>query len=302
MVTAAVTATGVGIHNVLIATDLSHSSSDILRLGIDVCQSYGTHAFLIYVLPRDEFMLAGFEAYAAARDAARRDLFELEEQLRSQYEWEQGKHYELLMSEGDIADRILDCAREKHIDLIVLGTHGRKGLTKAIIGSVAERVFRHSEVPVLTLGPSAHGSFASGPKRIVAPIDFTPASQSAARYACALARDKHAELLLINVIDHAPGGAMADMECLKRGVEERLTELVRDDMDPGRLRVIAEFGKVVPSILDAVWNTKADLMVLGVHNYPGLLDHFRWQTAYDLVRQSSCPVLTIREPSSAART
>jgi len=58
-----------------------------------------------------------------------------------------------LVREGEVADVLSDLVRQDHIDLIVLGTEGRTGLRKFLLGSVAEVVFRTAECPVLTLGP-----------------------------------------------------------------------------------------------------------------------------------------------------
>lgn len=294
MATAQLHATGVAVRNVLIATDLSRQSEDVLRAGMDLRYAYGAHATLLYVLPRDEYVIAGFEAYAAAREAARRDLTELETKLSTQYACARGQDYEVLMAEGDVAECVFECASARHIDLIVLGTHGRKGFSKAIVGSVAERIFRHSEVPVLTIGPYAHNLALAHPKRLLVPIDFTAATQHAAKYACALAREHQSELVLLHVIDQLPKGAMAGSECLQHRVEQRLTELMSCEEKPQHLRVMTKVGKIVPSVLDAASELDADMLVLGVHTYPRLLDHLRLQNAYELVRQAPCPVLTVR--------
>lgn len=298
MATAQLTATGVSIRNVLIATDFSQHSNHTLQSGLNLCRTYGAQAFILYVLPRDEFMMAGAEAYAAARDAARRDLLDLKQQLRAKFAYVEGEDYQLLLSEGDVADGILDCAREKHTDLIVLGTHGRSGFTRAILGSVAERVFRHSTVPVLTIGPHVHAHTALRPKRVLVPVDFTPASRYSAAYALEMAREHHAELTLLHVVQHPTAEALADVDCLKHGIEQSLSELAHCDNYGLDIKVRAAVGKVVPVILNTAMETDADLMVLGVHTYPGLLNRLRWQVAYELVSQAPCPVLTIRESAA----
>ena len=294
MATAQLHATGAAVRNLLIATDLSKQSSEVLRAGMDLRHAYGAHATILYVLPRNEYVIAGFEAYAAARDVARRDLAELEANLSTKYGCSRGEDYEVLISEGEVAECIFECGRQKHIDLIVLGTHGRRGFSKAIVGSVAERIFRNAEIPVLTIGPFAHNSALAHPKRLLVPIDFTAATQRAAKYACALAREHQSELVLLHVIDEAPKGAMADLECLKHTVEQSLIELISCEEKPQQIRAITKVGKIVPSVLDAASEVDADLLVLGVHTYPKLLDHLRLQNAYELVRQAPCPVLTVR--------
>jgi nucleotide-binding universal stress UspA family protein len=295
MATAEHTTIAISIRNVLIATDFSRQSSDILHAGMSFCQARSARALILYVLPNDQFALAGPEAYAAARDAVQRDLEALECEMRSEYGYERGKDYELLMGEGDVPESVLECAREKHIDLIAVGTHGRTGLSKALLGSVAESIFRHSEIPVLTVGPSARHLPSSGPRRVLVPIDFTAVSQHSASYACALARDYQAELVLIHVIGDVPTrGALADFDVLNHGVEQRLAEFVPCDAKPGHLKFIVECGSPVPTILKTAFELKPDLMVLGAHEYPHLRDQFRRKPAYELVCGAPCPVLTVR--------
>ena len=141
MATAQFCATGVGIHNVLIATDFSHHSTAVLNYGLNFVRRYGAHAEIVYVLPTDEYALAGPEALTAAKDAARRDLLELKTELRCSHAFEEDVDYRVTMLEGPVADCLLQWAREKKTDLIVVGTHGRGGLGKVIPGSVAERYF-----------------------------------------------------------------------------------------------------------------------------------------------------------------
>jgi nucleotide-binding universal stress UspA family protein len=282
------------IRNILIATDLSKQSEEIVRAGMELRHAYGAHATVVYVLPRDEYALAGFEAFAAASDAARRDLAELEQKLAAKYASTKGEHYDVVMAEGDVAECIFECARKNHIDLIVLGTHGRTGFSKAFVGSVAERIFRHSDVPVLTIGPYAQSAKLCKPKRLLVPVDFTAATQHSAKYACALAREHQSELVLLHVIQEVPKGAQADLECLTHTVEQSLLELIGCEEKPKQVRVMTMVGKVVPTVLEVASDVAADMLVLGVHTYPKLLDHFRWQNAYELVRQAPCPVLTVR--------
>jgi nucleotide-binding universal stress UspA family protein len=219
---------------------------------------------------------------------------ELEEKLSTKYACPRGD-YEVLMADGNVTECIFECVTQRNIDLIVLGTHGRSGFSKAFVGSVAERVFRNAEVPVLTIGPNAHTSLLYGPKRLLAPIDFTTETQHSAKYACALAREHDAELVLLHVIAEVPrGGAMADFACLKHTVEQSLAELISCEDKPKQVRVVVKVGKVVPTVLNAAAELDTDLLVLGVHTYPRLLDQLRLLNAYELVRQAPCPVLTVR--------
>ena len=110
MATAQLTPAGVGIHNVLIATDFSQCSNTALTFGLQLARSFQAEAHVVSVVASDAFMLAGPEAYIAARDAASRDLKELQEELRTRHSYIEGKDYHLLMLEGEVAQSILDFA------------------------------------------------------------------------------------------------------------------------------------------------------------------------------------------------
>lgn len=296
MVTAQLTSTGVGIRNVLIATDFSRRSSFTLNFGLEFSRHYAAQSYIVHVLPLNDFAMAGPEALVAAQDAARRDLLELKQQLKS-CSYQEGEDYHLLMAEGDVADTILECARQKQIDLIVLSTHGRSGLTRTLLGSVAERVFRHSTVPVMTIGPGALRPPSVAPRNLLVPVDFTAASEGSLRYAAELAKEHDARITLLHVVSRVPDDALLDVDRVKRGVEQRLAEVAQGISKDVSLRFRAELGKVAPTILDIAGEINADLLVLGVHALPHLLDRMRWQVAYDVVRDAACPVLTVREPA-----
>ena len=180
MAAAQLTPVGVGIHNVLIATDFSHHSDIALRCGLSLAQLYGARVEIVYVLPSDEYVLSGPEGYHAGTEAARRDLLDFKSRLHNLGSAGEYTDYHVSMLEGPVAESILQCTRERKADLIVLGTHGRGGFGKVILGSVAEDIFRHSPVPVLTVGPSIHRHRAiNQTHHILAPCDLTPRSHPA---------------------------------------------------------------------------------------------------------------------------
>ena len=225
-----------------------------------------------------------------------RDLEQLQDELHRTHSHVEGEDYHLYLLEGDVAQSILDFAQQKRIDLIVVGTHGRSGLGKAFIGSVAERVFRQSPVPVLTLGPHLRRQTRNdGPKNILVAADFTPASARAARYAAMLARENKAKLTLLHVVDHKKLDHAPDPAAVKRGIEQRLADLLGPEGGAVDYSVQTEVGPVVPAILHTLNQVGADLMVIGVHRSSSVLDRLMFPHAYELVCESSCPVLTLRE-------
>jgi nucleotide-binding universal stress UspA family protein len=290
MVTAQLAPAGVGIHNVLIATDFSQCSDRILEYGISLSKDYQAKAYVAFVVPSDEFLLAGPDAYVAAKDAARRDLIDLKAELLRAHSYVEGKDYHLYMLEGDAAQAILDFAQLKKTDLIVLGTHGRGGLSKALLGSVAEKVFRHSPVPVVTIGPCHRGSARrDAPKNILVAVDFTPASERAIREAALLAREHKATLTALHVLKRAAAG-----DGSLQGAKATLAELVKRASCGVDCALRVEVGPVVPTILHTAAQSETSLLVVGVRSSLGVLDRLMWPHAYELVREARCPVLTVR--------
>ena len=294
MATAQLTPIGVGIHNVLIATDFSCYSNQALDIALKLAKEHRAEAYIVLVVPSDEFMLAGPEAYVAARDAARRDLENLKVELNNSGSYIEGSDYHLYLLEGDVATSILNFAQQKRIDLIVMGTHGRSGLGKALRGSVAERVFRGSSIPVMTIGPHAKRPVQGlAPKNILVAVDFTPASERAARYAAGMASEYKSALTLLHVLNPKEMAHVPDQPRVVQEVEAKLATLLAGQSVPFASRV--ETGRVVPTILQTAHEIDADLLVMGVRPSIPALSRFMWPNAYEIVRESSCPVLTVRE-------
>jgi nucleotide-binding universal stress UspA family protein len=294
MATAQLTPIGVGIHNVLIATDFSQYSNQALDFGLNLAKGYKAQTYIVFVVPSDEFMLAGPEAYVAAKEAARRDLESLKVELKQSHGCVAGKDYQLYLLEGDVASSILNFAQERNVDLIVVGTHGRGGLGKAIMGSVCELVFRGSPVPVLTIGPNArHAYHALDPKNILVAADFTSASERAAQYAAGLASKHHSRLTLLHVVNPKELEHQPDPDRILRAMEANLEALLGGE-GPAAYTCRIERGRLVPTVLRTAAELEADVLVMGVRPASPVVCRLTWQNAYQIVRESPCPVLTVR--------
>lgn len=295
MATAQLTPVGVGIRNVLIATDFSSCSNQALNLGLRLAKEHLAQAHVVLVVPSEEFMIAGPEAYVAARNAAARDLETLKVELKNVSGYVEGSDYHLYLLEGYIAPSILTFAQQKNIDLIVMGTHGRGGLGKALMGSVAELVFRGSAVPVMTIGPHAkHVVEALAPKTILVAADFTAASERAVRYAAAMASEYKSRLTLVHVLNPKNLSHAQSQPQVIQETEAKLAALLGPEQNVSFTSRV-EIGRVVPTILQTARGMGADLLVVGVRPSIPALSRFMWPNAYEIVRESSCPVLTVRE-------
>jgi nucleotide-binding universal stress UspA family protein len=209
------------------------------------------------------------------------------------------------LREGDVTREILDYARRSGVDLIVLGTHGRGGFERVVLGSVAEKVLRKSTCPVMTVSHTDELSRADRPpfKRILCPVDFAPASQRAVSYALSLAREADAELTLLHVVEpvehrllneHAPTSPEAYCRFVESQMKARLATVVPADASEWcRPREIVTWGKPWEQILSVAADVKAELVVMGLHSR-GALDLMLFgSTTHQVVRYVGCPVLTI---------
>ena len=212
---------------------------------------------------------------------------------------------QLLVRSGPAAATILEHAAENKADLIVLGTHGRTGFERLMLGSVTEKVVRKATCPVLTV-PRGASEGAERPlfRRILCAVDFSPASDRAAQYALSLAQEAKSCLTLLHVVEWLPDNSFAkypgfDVDHFRKSLltdaRARTESLVPEearawcDVDA---RVVC--GKPYAEILRIAQNDTTDLVVLGVHGH-GPIDRMVFgSTPQQLVRQAECPVLTVR--------
>ena len=136
-------------HLILHPTDYSESSAYALRIATDLARQHQASIIILHVAETlgPENVTFG-EATSQLEPAAYRRR--LEEDLRQQVAAPPGISVEYLLAEGDVAQEIQRVAQERDCDLIVMGTHGRTGLSHLIMGSIAEKVVRLANCPVLT--------------------------------------------------------------------------------------------------------------------------------------------------------
>ena len=204
------------------------------------------------------------------------------------------------VQEGRITDVILNFAKEQSIDLIVMGTHGRHGLDRWLLGSVTEKVVCKSRCPVLAVRRPAHAFVAPQDpvepvrlKRILFAADFSTYCQPALRYAFSLAQEYNAELTLLHVLEEVP--LSKDLVTLTAEVIRQFEELLPAEQRRGcatktRVRV----GKPYTEIIRCAQEASTDLVVLGVRGRNALDLTLFGSTTHRVIQQGPCPVLAVR--------
>jgi nucleotide-binding universal stress UspA family protein len=215
---------------------------------------------------------------------------------------------EAVLREGNTSAEILDQAASMHADLLVIGTHGRSGFERLVLGSVAERVLRKARCPVLTVPRRLPDAVPAGPvlfKRILCAVDFSECSMRALTYALSLAQEADGCLTVVHVL--APeligqvgiGEEHVSLAAAQRQWEEEARQLLERAVPESakaycKVESLLLRGKPWREILQAAADRQAELIVMGVQGRGAADLLFFGSTTQHVVRQAVCPVLTLR--------
>jgi nucleotide-binding universal stress UspA family protein len=295
--TATATRTQIQLKNVLFATDFSEAAAAAMPYAKSIARAFAAHLTVLYVRPPVVNPMTPPRTWASAEEAAKvREAWQRSE-LAQQFA---GFRADILMPEGDVRAELPDILRQKKIDLLVMGTHGRAGVRKFFLGSVAEEILRDVSCPVLTVGPNAARGFGAdgGPHRILYATDFRSESQLAAGYAVSLAEEFQASLTLVHCLPAPGAGELVNASQLETHYRRQLGNLVPAEAEAWcKVECIVKHGDPAKGILEAAKERNVDLIVLGVRpdtGFPGASSHLPLPTAHKVVSQAECPVLTIR--------
>jgi nucleotide-binding universal stress UspA family protein len=183
---------------------------------------------------------------------------------------------------------IAKISREDDVDLIIMGTHGRRGWRRALVGSVADGVVRESKQPVLVVPKRHEGPYPTSIARIVCPVNFTDAARDAVRFASDLAKAFDGELVLVHVAE----STAVPFETAT------IDDLFKEWLPPevashASVRHLVLRGGPAERVLDCVEDLGADLLVMGAQLKWLRSESVIGTTSERLLRFSSVPVLTV---------
>jgi nucleotide-binding universal stress UspA family protein len=287
------------VKNVLYLTDFSAQSDEALSFAKAFGRTYGSQIYAVHVLMPDLLTYMSLDSIAAAielqKEFALGQMQRLEPQLR-------GLPHKVIVEQGrEIWATLEPMLKERAIDLIVLGTHGRTGLQKLLLGSTAEKVFRRSQVPVMTIGPLADigGHNDARFDGVVFATDFSAESLAAAPFAVSIAQENDAQLILLHVMEEPEQRKGSKRQTLSVAeAMHQLYELVPPEAELWcRPETAVHFGEPAERILDVAEQKGADLIVLGIRGTDQLVaaTHLGTSTAHKVTAHAPCPVLTVRQ-------
>lgn len=291
---------------VLCPIDLSELSIRSLAYAGAIAKLYDGELTALHVVPTFEPMEVRAGAlYDPVRIVYPMSREEVLERLRQALEAAGAPtaHVTLVTEAGEHAATIVDQAVTRRSDLVVIGTHGRSGFNRLLLGSVTEKVLRTSPCPVLTVPPHAPAVPPSDVaiRRILCPIDFSSAALQAFGFAMDLARRTNASVTVLYVIEWLPEEeprALAHFnvpeyrQYLTLNARERLEALIAQESPRGATEGTVVIGRAHREIV-RVAGTGVDLIVMGAQGRGGHVLPAFGSTTQQVVRAASCPVLSV---------
>ncbi|WP_276256113.1 universal stress protein [Halomontanus rarus] len=205
---------------------------------------------------------------------------------------------------GDPLEEIPDYAREEGIDAIVMGTHGRTGIGRFVLGSVTEHVVRTAAIPVLVVRGDDDVRTTLPSETVVVPIDDSEHAEAALEEGIEVAMQFDATLHVLSVVDVSPIGLEPQVDLQVNRLEEGAQRVIDDAAERATARGVDDvvssmsFGSIHRGITSYAVDNDADLLVMGTHGRSGLDRYLLGSVTERVLRTAPAPVLTVRARES----
>jgi len=276
--------------HILCPVDFSDQSAAALRVAGIIAQAFGSEVVVLHVQRLEApvyFTVAQTQALRGQLRRSARAAKKHASEFAHKHLPELVAHRVMVM-EDDPVSAILKTQHEIGADLIAMGTHGRGGLARVRLGSIAESILHQAEVPILTVGPRMKLTpTRDAIRRVLCPVNYRPSSQTALEHATALAARTGAELTVAH-IDEAPLGKRA---------QDSLAQLC--ELIPATVRAhctvkeVVKQGSAAEQIIDEAEKSHADLLVIGSQPRSFLGAVLLGSTTELVIRSAACPVLSV---------
>jgi nucleotide-binding universal stress UspA family protein len=206
---------------------------------------------------------------------------------------------QLVTNLGNPSDSILSLSQSQNIELIVIGTHGRRGFDHLVLGSTADRVMRKASCPVLVISKPPREGVAADPNarhvhrlsRVLFCTDFSENSERALNYAISATAEYDAELTLLHVVEHVPRSAKAD---LLAACAEQLDKLVPPEQrNTLKVWTTVKLGKPYEQIVQHALEEQIDMITMAVRGADALDRAVFGSTTDRVIQLGPCPVLAV---------
>lgn len=279
---------------ILVATDLADTEY-LIPHAVAQARACGSALTLVHVIPPGQAIPLDASAIPYL------DVTEMKQEAEQTLErvaaqaHASGIPCDVIVTEGNPREQITALAREVKAGRVIAGTHGRRHLTKFLLGSVAHEILRSAEVPVCTIGPHAHEASSFGaPRRILHPVSLCAGYEDSARMAIEMAQFYRADITLLHVLARNVK-TQPDSDRVVEWTKAEMQRLIPEEAPLWtQIMVQVEIGDVVEEVLNVAAEINADLIVLGVNSDVSFWPIHGDDTVYSIIAQAKSPVLSIR--------
>jgi nucleotide-binding universal stress UspA family protein len=283
------TTTDITFKNILFLTDFTEASEAALAYALGFAKHYKAQLYPAHAC--DPVILTEVNAVNVLAQIAENSRQQLEKLARNNK-----LKGPALFARGPIESAFPGWINEHGIDLVVVGTHGRRGLQRFLMGSTAEYIFRNANCPVLTVGPHVAVRPYSGfvAENILFPTDLGAHAEFAATYAMSFAHESRGRLTLMHVVP-LESVLKPDQSKLVEA-KAKLGQLIPPDAELWCApQTVVEVGDPAYQVQSYAEKERPDLIVLGLPLNKEFSAHFQTGVTYKVVSSAPCPVLTVRD-------
>jgi len=283
----------ISLKDILFPTDFSEASEAALPFALKLARTYGARVHVAHVIlpePHPRVLSPRMAEQENVWDEANGRLDEFTHGSRIG-----NVHCTSLLAIGDLGETIPAMIREHQIGMVIVGTRGRRGVSRLVMGSKAETIYRSASCPVMTIGPRISKSEWK-PETILCPVDLEGDPKPALEYALELAEDNAAELIVMTAVSIVPWQHRAEVERETCGRMRKLLPTFGQPDGMSEPQFLVRWEPATEAILTCADVRQVDLIVMGVRKsrVAGLSSHLPWPVASEVVSRAGCPVITVR--------
>jgi len=284
------------LESILCPIDFSEFSITAYQYALSLAGYYKSRIIALHVVELWKHPFAQYAAYEvdfAKFSSALNESAEIKLQGFVE-KYSGGVQPQTVVLQGNAANCILEFAQNENMEGILMGTHGRRGLDRLVLGSTTDHVIRKAPCPVLVVPNAAQRQRVS---RIIYCTDFSSNSERAREYAISLAAEYSAELILFHV------GEASDLAGAREIIAERtrqLDELVSDaERKTLNVRSAVRFGKPYEEIVRYATQEEVGVIIMAARGGDTMDRAVFGSTTYRVVQLGPCPVLTVHTDGDA---
>lgn len=280
------------LKKILVATDFSKSSDNLIKNAIDICKIFESGIILIHVLPKD---IKNEKVISLIKNAAETQLNQIKERIKN----EGIKVDEPIIKFGTHFDEIIKTANKEAVNMIMIGAGEKLKKDVFKLGTTAEKLVRRSDKPVLVVKKNSEFK---NIKRILCPVDFSEESKLALNNSINIARRYNSRLYILSVSEPSNLGykglklQLENIDELNRKEHEKELETFLKDFNLIEVnwKSIVKTGDPAKIILKTIKKKDNDLLVMGSSGKSSIHRMIMGSVTEKVIREVPCSFLTLK--------